>query len=107
MVFKKIFLFNWIEVSHGFKLAEVRPAVRVYMRQLKVTTGGENRTDGNVHQILFLFLCKFFPDVTEFLYANQKQNTFRIWFFSEALHELFFQLPPAHLEVVIKMHAQR
>jgi hypothetical protein len=60
-----------------------------------------------MHQVLLLFFGKFFPDITQFLDADEEQDTFHIRLFTKALQQLLFQLPPPALQVVTEIHAAK
>jgi hypothetical protein len=57
-----------------------------------------------MHKILFFFLGEFGTDIPELLDADQEKDGFHVWLLAKPLHELFFQLPPPRLEVILGKH---
>lgn len=67
MVFQEVFLFNGIHDGQWFQLLEVRPALVIYALSNKITTLGQQRAHGDVHEILLLLLREFIPDIAKLL----------------------------------------
>lgn len=61
-------------------------------------------TDRQVHQVLFLFLAEFFPEISQFLNTDQEKDGFQIRLFLKPVHQSGLQLPPALLQVVLHIH---
>lgn len=86
MVFDEIFLFRQIHFRQGLQLLKMRPSVRIIPFYNVVTTLGEDRTNGHMHQVLLLFLGDFFLYKPRFLHPDQEQNGLQVGLFPETLH---------------------
>ena len=95
VVFDKILLFQKAEFREGLGLGIVRPSVLVDAFQGIVPAAAEQVTDGDVHEVLFLLLCKLGFLLVGFLDADQKENSVQVRSFSKSFHQLCFQFRPA------------
>ena len=107
MIFQKIFLLKSIHFGHSFQLSEMRPAFVIRSLQFIVAAGRKQAAHGHVHQVLFLFLGKFFFDTAELLYPYQEKDRFHIRFLLKPLYQLRLQRPPSCLQIVLYIHKRK
>jgi hypothetical protein len=107
VIFQKVFLFDHVHVGQPPELFEVWPAVNVMFFDFEVAALREQGTYGYVHQVLLLLFCELAPDVSEFLYADEKKYTFEVGLFAEPFQHFCFEPPPSRLKVILCLHAAK
>src|ERR1041385_7481390 len=85
----------------------MRPSLFVNFFKFVVATLGKQTTNGYVHQVLLLFLGKFFTYLAKLLYTDQEQDGFEVRFFSKSAHQFRFKVPPTLLEVIVYKHSDK
>lgn len=80
----------------------MRPAIGVFTFQFIVSALAKKAADRHMHEVLFLFFGKIFPDLAKFLDTDEEQDGFQVGFLPKPLYQLGFEGPPAGLEIVLK-----
>ena len=107
MIFQEILLFKTFHIRHWFKLFEMRPAIFIFSFQLVVTALRKQAANGNMHEVLLLFLGELIPELSKFLYAYQEKDGFHIGFFTKPFHQPGFKVPPALLQIIFCKHLNK
>src|ERR1700750_774571 len=85
----------------------MRPSFFIFFFQLIITTCRKQAANSYMHQVLLLFLGKFFTYVAKFLYADQKKNGFHVGLLAKAFYQFCFKVPPALLKIITNKHAAK
>lgn len=107
MVAQEVFLFLERQGGHFAELSEVGPAVVIEAFRGEVAAGGQQGADGDVHEVLFLFLGVGRLCGARLLQADEEEDGFHVGLFAESGHESFFKAPPPGLEVVVCVHGAK
>src|SRR6476620_5890186 len=85
----------------------MRPPINIPSFQFIITALCKKTTDGYMHQVLLLLLCKFFFYLAKLLYADKKDNSFHIGLFTKPFNKFGFQCPPSCLQIIFCLHSDK